>query len=196
MAKIDLLRDNLNPQSTFKMPEKDIGTSDSPRGIEELFMQYARLEEDRALYPWAERFVMGYPLPWWQREFKWNEYQQQAFIDSIWRGNTLSSYLVNDWEMSDGVTFDKNSNVLLDGQQRLYTIERFVTDQLAVPDAEGKLRLWSEIGKTQRLRFVRTIFTRGQIRVWDEALLMEIYNRRNFGGTPHLESERAVPRST
>jgi hypothetical protein len=193
MKRKDFLREGAPDPDTVKMPVKDIGTNDSPRDLEELLSNLGKIEEDRAMYPWAERFVMGYPLPHWQRDFKWNEFQQRAFIDSIWRGNTLSSYLVNDWAMSDGVTFDRFSNVLLDGQQRLFTIERFVTGQLAVPDGEGKLTVWGEIGKHERRRFARTIFTKSIVRIWDEAVLCDIYNRRNYGGTPHLESERARP---
>lgn len=189
----DYLRDGARDVDTVKMPTKDIGTTDSPRDVQELLANLGRLEADRTMYPWAERFVMGYPLPHWQRKFKWDENQQRAFIDSIWRANTLSSYLVNDWEMSDGVTFDRFSNVLLDGQQRLFTIERFVTGELAVPDCKGSLRKWEELGLAERRRFARTVFTKSIVRIWDEALLCDIYNRRNYGGTPHLESERATP---
>lgn len=195
-SRIDYLREGLNAESPVQMPTKDIGTSDSPRSIEELLVNLGKLEEERANYPWATRFVMGYPLPPWQRDFKWNEHQQRAFIDSIWRGNTLSSYVVNDWRMSREGIFEKFSNVVVDGQQRLVTIERFVTGQLAVPDAEGTLRLWAELGRRERWRFARAIFTRSQISVWDENILCEIYNRRNFGGTAHEESERAVPGNT
>jgi hypothetical protein len=85
------------------------------------------------------------------------------------------------------------SHLLLDGQQRLRTIERYVNDEVAVPDAEGILRLWSELSLTQRRRFARTTFPKSVVHVWDEQQLCDIYNRRNFTGTAHLDTERAVP---
>jgi len=192
---MDHLRDNLNSNSKVKMPSTDVQSKPSAMDTGALILTLNQLDEEHYMYPWADRFVMGFPLPSWQRAFKWSLHQQRAFIDSMWRGLDLSSYMVNNWRMTDNQHFDKFSNILLDGQQRLFTIERFITDQLAVPDSQGKLRIWSDLGLLERRRFAHTLFARSTVDVWTETELCEIYNRRNFGGTAHLESERAVSKN-
>ncbi|WP_187629419.1 DUF262 domain-containing protein [Paraburkholderia sp. UCT31] len=191
--RIDLIRKDANENSDVRMPRPDVQATLRQTNIEDLFNRLSHFEEDRALYPWADRFVMGLPLPSWQRAFKWTHTQQVRFIESIWLGMDLATHMVNDFEMSDGKSFDKFSNIVLDGQQRLRTIERYILNEFAVPDEQGKLRLWSDLGVRERRRFARTSFPRNETRIWDEATLCEIYNRRNYGGTAHLEDERAVP---
>lgn len=147
-------------------------------------------------YPWAERFVMGYPLPKWQRPLVWAESQKIAFILSAWNGVDLGSYLINDiqdvFKTEDGLVYKEFSDVLLDGQQRLSALEDYLTDKFAVPDAAGMPRFWSEIPRIERRRFANTTFTRSTIQSRDEALLRYAYDMRAFGGTAHAPDQRAT----
>lgn len=163
-----------------------------------------RLEEftkdDYALqemFPWAKRFVMGFPLPDWQRPLVWSQEQKTRFISSIWAGLDIGSYLLNDqYEYVDGKQgqhFRKFSEVLLDGQQRLSAIEDYVLNKFAVPDATGTLRFWSELPQIERRRFGHYHFARSAIRTWNEHELRLAYDLRAFGGTAHTEDQRALP---
>jgi hypothetical protein len=192
-SNIQYSRNGKDEENDIIMPDAFIDVRVSAASIDGLFKNYENFlsEGERERYPWAEKFVMGYPLPEWQRGFVWTLTQQRRFLASVWSKGDIGSFLVNDWEMSDGVNFDKYSNILQDGQQRLTTLELYLTDKLAAEDINGKLVLWSELSKRTQRRFGNSIFSRAVIKTWDVELLHLIYDMRNFSGTPHLESERA-----
>lgn len=149
-----------------------------------------------AMYPWASRFVMGYPLPSWQRPLVWTLDQKTRFILSVWEGVDLGSYLVNDqWEFveEEGKPpyYRELSEVLLDGQQRLTALEEYITNKIAVPDSAGQPRYWRELSRIERRRFCSITFTKATITSWDEALLRKAYDLRAFGGTAHTDDQRA-----
>ncbi|KWT98010.1 MULTISPECIES: DUF262 domain-containing protein [unclassified Variovorax] len=183
-----------------KMPRATINASTSPRSIGELV---GRLElftskeaEQRQLYPWASRFVLGYPLPDWQRALVWSGEQKARFITSLWLDIDVGTYLVNDMadyieEPGKPLFARKFTDVLLDGQQRLSALEDYLLNKLAVPDVNGQPCRWEELGKVERRLFCNKTFGCSFVRSWDEATLRQIYDLRSFGGTPHLESERA-----
>lgn len=83
-----------------QMPKAEIRANTAPRTIGELLYRMEDFSKDeesyRAMYPWAERFVMGYPLPEWQRPLVWTETQKVRFITSLWMEVDVGSYLVND----------------------------------------------------------------------------------------------------
>lgn len=57
------------------------------------FEQFTSGERDGPeMHPWAERFVMGFPLPAWQRPLIWTPDQKVRFILSIWSGVDIGSY--------------------------------------------------------------------------------------------------------
>lgn len=184
------------------MPRPTLSPSMSPAVIQGLLMELERFQHDEAAvrkeYPWASRFVMGLPLAPWQRDFKWTEEQSRRFMTSAWTGVHLGSYIMTEMRLRplepgfDGVEYEHLSNCVIEGQQRLKSLELYLTDQLAVPDADGKLALWSEVAERDQRRFKNTIFTRGTIRVFDESSLRDLYDLMNFGGTPHEEHERAT----
>ena len=146
----------------------------------------------RAKFPWAARFAMGHPLAPWQRPAVWTQDQQVRFINSIWMGSDLGSYLVNGWyEFADGGAYELNSEVLLDGQQRLTALEDYLLGMFGVPDADGCVRYWSEIGDRERKRFLGTPFAQARVHSSDEAALRKVYDLRAFGGTQHSEDQRA-----
>jgi hypothetical protein len=178
----------------IRMPRATVDVRNSAMSVDYLLLNYEQfLEKERQCYPWAEKFVMGFPLPSWQRGFVWTEAQQKRFILSIWNKGDLGSYLVNGWEMSSAGIFNRFSNILQDGQQRLTTIERYVSDQLAVEDCDGVPRYWRDLSKREQRRFGSVSFCKCEVTVWDEAQLRELYDLRNFSGTAHLDSERAAP---
>ncbi|GLO12116.1 hypothetical protein PPUJ20028_06970 [Pseudomonas putida] len=147
----------------------------------------------RAQYPWAIRFAMGHPLAPWQRPAVWIDEQKVRFITSIWMGADLGSYLVNEWYAYADRTgaFAINSEVLLDGQQRLTALEGYLLGEFGVPDALGQVRFWSELGNAERRRFLNMPFAQARVHSDDETALRQAYDLRAFGGTPHTEDQRA-----
>jgi hypothetical protein len=184
---------------TVCMERDRLGANVSNTIIREVLSRFERFcadeREVRRQYPWAERFVMGFPLPAWQRPAVWTLDQKTRFITSIWAGVDIGSYMVNDvWEFvgeGDAATFRQHSEILLDGQQRLSAIQDYMLDEIAIPDAAGFPRLWSDLPKIERNRFCMTHFACATIRSWDEEQLKLAYNLRAFGGTSHTEDQRA-----
>jgi hypothetical protein len=189
--------------AAIQMPSDVIGANVQSSTIGELILRLEDISDltknEMAKYPWAKRFVMGYPLPEWQRPVVWTKDQNVKFITSIWSGVDLGSYLVNDvWEFIDAnpkngdFRFREFSDVLLDGQQRLTAIQSYLMGQFSVPDATGVERYWSDLPKLERRRFSAIKFTKAYIRTWDEDKLRLAYDLRSFGGTAHTEEQRAT----
>ena len=185
----------------IKMPQDELNASAAHLTISELLgklQDYSQNpEEMKASYPWAKGFVMGLPLPSWQRDPKWDREQQVRFISSIWNAVDIGTYLVNDIyrlvkNEAGRECFQENSDALLDGQQRLGAIQAYVLNEFPVLDANGTPRFWRELPVPERRRFGMTTFVRAIVKTFDEDKLKRAYNLRAFGGTPHTEDERAV----
>jgi hypothetical protein len=143
-------------------------------------------------YPWAVRSAMGLPIPAWQRPLVWTGDQKARFITSIWVRADIGTYMYNDFEYHSNKTdMLPFSDALIDGQHRLTAIEEYLSDQIAVPDASGIKRVWSELSKVERRYFRSTNFPAIMIRCFDEQKLREIYDQRAFSGVPHESSQRA-----
>ncbi|KWU17948.1 DUF262 domain-containing protein [Burkholderia cenocepacia] len=179
-----------------KMPSDALNASSEKLTIGELVGRLETFDsEGGAMYPWADRFVMGYPLPSFQRKQVWTPLQKMRFVESIWSRSDIGSYLVNDVselkKTATGVIYQEMSDALLDGQQRLSAMEDYLRGRFAVADSQGTPRFWAELGKIERRRFCATTFTRSVVRSFDETLLRKAYDLRAFGGTAHDYNERA-----
>jgi len=133
------------------------------------------------------RFVLGYPLASWQRPLKWTDEQSERFIQSVYAGIYLGQFIYND-SITSAPHLD---GLLIDGQQRLSAIERYLADDLAVTGADGKKYVWSALTSEEQAHFGRVGFGFQIVQIKDEAELKHLYNLLNFAGTPHTEDERA-----
>lgn len=191
--------DSAPAESSVKMPQDILDANLSNLCISELMGRLERFtsgEEGPQMYPWANRFAMGYPLPSWQRPLVWTLEQKVKFIHSIWSGVDVGSYLVNDvYEFQDLGTatpsYRELSEVLLDGQQRLTALQEYLFNEFAVPDEEGVPRYWRELSRQERRRFAGFHFAKASISSWEESHLRKAYDLRAFGGTAHTEDQRA-----
>jgi hypothetical protein len=182
-----------------RMPQVSMSASTSPRSVGELvgrFEKFTANDEERLLYPWADRFVMGYPLAPWQRVVRWSHEQMAAFITSIWMDVDLGSYLVNDIieftsKPGEKLVSQYLSDILLDGQQRLTALQLYLLNEFQVPDANGNPCFWDDLGKTERRFFCNKTFSMSRVQSFDEAELRKVYNLRAFGGVAHAPEERA-----
>lgn len=130
---------------------------------------------------WLGCFV----LPSFQRPPVWTKEQNVRFLESVWLGYDIGRYTVvqNDTKWED---------CLIDGQQRIRAILSYVNDEFPVKGENGKDYLYSEITDVDRRFFNNMVFPRAVIREkYSEKELRDIYNRLNYGGTPHTEDQRA-----
>ena len=182
----------------IQMPQRFLPTTISHYPIEVLLGHWEKYLVDPSSahdrFPWAARFVMGMPVPTWARDVQWSVGQQARFITAVWAGLDLGSYLTNDWcELAcTGRVLAENSEILIDGQQRLHSLEEYFFDRLAVPDAQGQPRIWSELGNAERKRFLSTIFTHMRVSSGDEVALRRTYDQCALGLVPRSFDQRAV----
>ncbi|WP_455233421.1 DUF262 domain-containing protein [Geopseudomonas aromaticivorans] len=134
-----------------------------------------------------ERQLLNLVLPPWQRPACWTERQQVQFVEGIFLGLGTGFYVINGRDY-DGQGHDKPmSGWLIDGQQRITAIARFVSDDLAIFNG---LR-YSDLSLAEkRLRFGNLVFPCIELEYQpDEELLKELYRRLNFSGTAHTQAD-------
>jgi hypothetical protein len=136
---------------------------------------------------WTGRRVLGFKLPPWQRREVWTDAQCASFIESVYLGANIGQFMVN---LTMEPEFDR---ILLDGQQRLRAIGRYVAGGFAVPGEDGAAAFWPELASGEQAHFHRIGFPWLATAYRDEATLREAYNRHNFSGTGHLLEEMAEP---
>lgn len=182
----------------IQMPQRFLPTTISHYPIEVLLGQWEKYLVDpsstRDRFPGAEGFVMGMPIPKWARGVVWNIGQRARFITAVWSGGDLGSYLTNDWcePAITGRALAENSEILVDGLQRLHSLEEYFLDRLAVPDAQGQPRVWSDIGNVERKRFLSTIFAHARVSSGDDVALRKTYDLCAQGVVPRSFEQRAV----
>ena len=90
--------------SSIQMPQRTLDTTTHQFPIDVLARRFEKYLADPSAthdqYPWAARFVMGFPVSSWQSELAWNVGQKSRFIVAVWAGADLGSYLTNDWMSS------------------------------------------------------------------------------------------------
>lgn len=141
----------------------------------------------RSDYPYAKDFILGQPLPDFQRELCWTLKQQMSFIESIWYGFDIGFYMVAMFETNnpDG-SLVKYSDALIDGQQRLFAIQEYWENKFTIFDYT-----WDELTIVDHRMFTNLGFPHKEIRTLDEQKLKDTYNRLNFAGIQHSIDQKA-----
>ena len=167
----------------FKKPPRiELGHSISS-SLNELILNMRDYEKDKDyLNPCGYRTVCGYSIPDWQRPLVWTEEQQISLIESLWRGIPIGSYSINHYNVED----DRLKNIVIDGQQRLYTIERYFTDQLIVFGAR-----WCDVDPIDQRFFKNNRFEKYEVKSSDRTFLTTYYNHMNFSGVKHNLNQKA-----
>jgi len=177
-----------NPEETMRIPRRVFYGTGANTMIGNMAQQAITRESFN--YPGHEKLrrVMGYPVPTWQRELVWNDEQCERFIQSIYAGVYLGLFVYND-ALSTAKHLD---GLLIDGQQRLHALERYLNGELAVAGPDGKKYLFTELTDEEKAHIYRMPFGFQIVQISDENKLKEMYNLLNFGGTQHKDSERAT----
>lgn len=150
-----------------------------------------RLVESTPIEPTLpdERRLLCLVLPPWQRAEVWSRQQKQRFVEGIFLGLGCGYYVTNGFDWLDNGTPAPMAGWLLDGQQRISALRDFFADELTI---FGDVRFATLTGAEAR-RFKRESFPCFELSYTDnESALKELYDRLNFGGTPHGADQRAL----
>lgn len=140
--------------------------------------------------PADPRFDMDQP---YQRGEVWGRLRQKNLIKSILMGIPIPAIVIND-RFSAGFThpgYDQERNwmyAIVDGKQRVTTIQRFVDGEFAIPsswvDAEGAWAFYPQMGLPFQRGFRNTPLpvAEGQFKTLDQE--RELFELINFGGVP------------
>ena len=134
----------------------------------------------------------------------WTEAQSQRLIESIHHGISIGSIAVSDSNRTIHVVVDgkrverfpDTCDLLVDGQQRLRAIRRYLDNDLAVFVGTPHEHRFEDLSMRQRRRFTGTSL--GYIVLESAPMdeLRRIYDLMNFGGTAHTEDQRASTQAT
>ena len=134
----------------------------------------------------AERQLLAWVLPPWQRPEVWDVARKRAFVEGIFLGLGTGNYVVHapDWDANGTKPM---SGWLIDGQQRLSAIRDFVRDDLEIFDGVR----YSDIDQiSRRRRFLGQTFPYIELSYApDEQRLKTLYERLNFGGMGHTAAD-------
>ena len=140
-----------------------------------------------------ERTLLGLALPPWQRQEVWTVEQSRRFVESQFLGLGCGYYVITSSDWFDNGDLKPMSAWLLDGQQRISALRDFLIGNMTV---FGNV-LFSGMSLAEQLRFKRISFPCFELDYTDnEDALKELYDRLNFGGTPHSPEQRVLPAST
>jgi hypothetical protein len=153
----------------------------------ETLMPSASGLEDLAKLP-HERQLLRFTLPPWQRPEVWSLSQKRRFVEGIFLGLGCGYLVVNGSDWDRDAQPMPMSGWLIDGQQRVSAIRDFI---------EGRLEIFGGIHAddidrvTLINRFWRVPFPHFELDYTDDELvLQELYDRLNYGGTPHTPEDR------
>lgn len=165
-----------------RLPKPIINFSSKSMPIE-LLICGGKVDSD---YPWASRFIGGWPIPSWQRELVWSLDQDISFIESVFIGYDLGSVMINDHFVNENNVMRKMSDALIDGQQRTSALVRFVHNKFPVNGL-----YWKDLTRTEQRIFREREIGLKSIRCFDEEKLKMVYNHLNFSGVAHTQEEMA-----
>lgn len=136
---------------------------------------------------WTGARVMGYKIPEWQRDAVWTHAQEALYITSIYEGGNCGKYMVN------STLFNKEfDSLLIDGQQRLRAIERYIDGHVRVRGEDGIEYTWLNLTDKEQRHFLRMSFDSILTPYTDLETIIAAYRMHNFGGTAHTEDDRPV----
>ncbi|EPK3299810.1 MULTISPECIES: DUF262 domain-containing protein [Acinetobacter calcoaceticus/baumannii complex] len=131
-------------------------------------------------------------IPDYQREFVWTEKQQSLFIESLLIG--LPVPYIFGADISDNEDSGDGRVEIIDGAQRIQTIDAFITNQLILRDMEkipllnGKT--FKDLTQSRQRRFLRTTIRMIELQNINEDGRRMMFDRLNTGGSKLTDMEK------
>lgn len=152
-----------------------------------------REPEYEHLFHQGQEFLAHYYLAPFQRPAVWSEEQSQRLVESVFLGIAIGSFVVSAEGNVDKSTgkFDHTADWIIDGQQRLRALTRYIKDDLEIFVGTPSQHRWSDLDRRQQRQFLNTSVGFIRLEKASEDSLRELYDRLNFGGTAHTEDQRA-----
>lgn len=130
-----------------------------------------------------------------QRPYVWELVQQREFIMSILLEKPIDSLVIVQ-DLKDYKNRGNEVNLVIDGKQRLMTIQKFVHNEFSII-INGRELYWKDFDKESRMYFksranvlnANIYYSYPDCKVTDEMLVI-LFNYYNFAGTPQAESHK------
>lgn len=130
-----------------------------------------------------------------QRPYVWELFQQREFIMSILLEKPIDSMVIVQ-ELQDYTNRDNPVNLVIDGKQRLMTIQKFVHNEFSII-VNGREVYWKDFDNESRMYFksranyltANVYYSYPDCKVTDEMLII-LFNFYNFAGTPQTEEHK------
>lgn len=130
-----------------------------------------------------------------QRPYVWELFQQREFIMSILLEKPIDSLVIVQ-DLKDYKNRGNEVNLVIDGKQRLMTIQKFVHNEFSVV-VNGRELYWKDFDDETRMYFksranyltANVYYSYPDCKVTDEMLVI-LFNYYNFAGTPQTEKHK------
>jgi hypothetical protein len=130
-----------------------------------------------------------------QRPYVWELVQQREFIMSILLEKPIDSLVIVQ-DLKDYKNRGDEVNLVIDGKQRLMTIQKFVHNEFSII-INGRELYWKDFDKESRMYFksranmlsANVYYSYPDCKVTDEMLII-LFNYYNFAGTPQTENHK------
>ena len=115
-------------------------------------------------------------VPDYQRRYVWSKAEQQGYLASISKGFPLFGPVVN-------LDMDTGIQSVMDGQNRLWTIYKFLKDDIKFKDEDEEIVVFSRLPDNQQRRFKAITISYLETRGWSQHHCQEFFVAMNGGGT-------------
>ena len=130
-----------------------------------------------------------------QRPYVWELFQQREFIMSILLEKPIDSLVIVQ-DMKDHTSRNDQVNLVIDGKQRLITIQKFVHNEFPIV-VNGRDVYYKDFDYESKMFFksransltATVYYSYPDCKVTDEMLII-LFNYYNFAGTPQTESHK------
>lgn len=124
--------------------------------------------------------LFGMIIPNYQRPLVWTPQQEVAYIESWYKGLDIGTFMTA--LRGDG------RSILIDGQQRLHTLKRYMNSEFSVFDLR-----YDELTDTEQHFFQRRVLpTQVILQELEEEDYRDLYIRLNFSGTAHRSEDHPL----
>lgn len=125
-----------------------------------------------------------------QRPYVWKDYQQSEYIISLLEERPLENVIVIQHETDEG----KTTMQIVDGKQRLSTIQKFLLGEIPVTINNKKV-WWSDFDENAKQYFKSRTSNITAVVYYDDDNLTDddkirLFNFYNFSGTPQTEEHK------